>query len=128
MFAEHFTYIDERIGEINKVELGGYICKPPVCRKTPLGREVADILLAVNNPYFKSYYIPCICWGRNANYAGGLAVGTRIQIEGRIQSREYNKRLYNGMHDGNIEAAVYETRTAYEVSVNKIEEVLEVEN
>lgn len=97
---------------VNHISLDGYICKPPIYRETPLGREIADILLAVNRPYGKSDYIPCIAWGRNAVYASGLETGTRLQIEGRIQSREYQKRISD---------AEYETRMAYEVSVSRLE-------
>ena len=77
----------------NQIFLDGYICKEPIYRKTPRGREIADILLAVNRPYGKSDYIPCIAWGRNARYASGFAVGTRVCIWGRVQSREYTKKL-----------------------------------
>lgn len=101
-----FTYND------NNILLDGYICKQPTYRKTPLGREIADILLAVNRPYGKSDYIPTICWGRNARFASSLEVGTRLQIDGRIQSREYQKRIFDDE---------YETRTAYEVSVSRLE-------
>lgn len=86
----------------------------PVYRKTPLGREIADVLLAVNRPYGKSDYIPCICWGRNARFADGFQVGDHIQLWGRIQSREYQKRI------GDEE---FETRIAYEISVSKLERV-----
>lgn len=96
----------------NRISLGGYICKPPTYRKTPLGREITDILLAVNRKYGKSDYIPMICWGRNAVYASGLEIGTRLQIDGRIQSREYQKRISDDE---------YETRIAYEVSISKME-------
>ena len=75
----------------NQIFLDGYICKEPIYRKTPLGREIADILLAVNRPYGKSDYIPCIAWGRNARYASGFAVGTRVCIWGRVQSREIGR-------------------------------------
>ena len=92
--------------------LDGYICKEPVYRTTPLGREIADVLLAVNRAYGKSDYIPCICWGRNARYAGNLSVGSRIQLWGRIQSREYQKRI----GENNVVS-----RVAYEISVNKME-------
>jgi single-stranded DNA-binding protein len=92
--------------------LDGYICKEPVYRTTPLGREIADVLLAVNRAYGKSDYIPCICWGRNARYAGNLSVGSRIQLWGRIQSREYQKRV----GENNVVS-----RVAYEISVNKME-------
>lgn len=96
----------------NHIFLDGYICKEPVYRKTPLGREIADVLLAVNRPYGKSDYIPCICWGRNARYADGFAVGEHIQLWGRIQSREYQKKT---------EDETFEKRVAYEISVSKLE-------
>lgn len=96
----------------NHIFLDGYICKPPVYRKTPLGREIADILLAVNRPYGKSDYIPCICWGRNARFAENFGVGGHVQLWGRIQSREYQKKV--GEED-------FEKRTAYEISVSKLE-------
>lgn len=115
VFATGFgVYIEEFDGDFenkNYISLEGYICKQPIYRKTPLGREIADILLAVNRPYGKSDYIPCIAWGRNAVYASGLEVSTRLRIEGRIQSREYQKRISDDEH---------ETRTAYEVSVSKL--------
>ncbi len=102
----------------NYIFLDGYICKEPVYRKTPLGREIADILLAVNRPYGKSDYIPCISWGRNARYSSSFQVGERCRIWGRIQSREYMKKLSDD------EA---EKRVAYEVSVSKLELVDEDE-
>ena len=98
----------------NQIFLDGFICKPPVYRKTPLGREIADMLVAVNRPYGKSDYIPCISWGRNARFAANFEVGSRVQIWGRIQSREYVKRLEDDRT---------EKRTAYEVSVSKLEEI-----
>ena len=103
---------------INTVILDGFVCKPPIYRCTPKGREIADILVAVNRPYGKSDYIPCIAWGRNARFAGGLEVGEHIQIQGRFQSREYSKKI----SDNEVE-----TRTAYEVSVSKIDYVEEGE-
>lgn len=96
----------------NYIFLDGYVCKQPIYRKTPLGREIADILLAVNRPYGKSDYIPCICWGRNARFAENFTVGGHIQVFGRIQSREYQKKV--GDED-------FERRVAYEVSVSKLE-------
>ena len=96
----------------NAIFLDGYVCKAPVYRKTPLGREIADVLLAVNRPYGKSDYIPCICWGRNARFAGRLSVGEHIALWGRIQSREYQKRI------GNDQVV---SKVAYEVSVSKME-------
>ena len=96
----------------NQIFLDGFICKEPIYRKTPLGREIADLLLAVNRPYGKSDYIPCICWGRNARFASNFTVGTRCEIWGRIQSREYMKKL---------DEETLEKRVAYEVSVSKLE-------
>ena len=103
---------DDRENKPNQIYLDGYICKEPIYRMTPLGREIADILLAVNRAYGKSDYIPCICWGRNARFAGKLAVGEHVAVWGRIQSREYIKRLDDGTK---------EKRTAYEVSASRIE-------
>jgi len=100
----------------NEVILNGYICKPPIFRTTPFGREIADILLAVNRSYNKSDYIPCIAWGRNAKFVSNLQVGENIKIHGRMQSRGYQKKLENG--------EVLE-KVAYEVSINKIEELLD---
>ena len=96
VFAREFEEFEElpfSDNYSNHISLDGYICKKPTYRETPLGREIADILLAVNRQYGKSDYIPCIAWGRNARFASGLEVGTRLQIEGRIQSREYQKRI-----------------------------------
>lgn len=120
VFAREFEEYEEMTftDNDNHIFLDGYICKQPVCRKTPFGREIADILLATNRPYWKSDYIPCIAWGRNAKFADGLEVGTRLQIEGRIQSREYQKRISDDE---------FETRTAYEVSISKMEVVEEME-
>ena len=114
VFVREIEFIEEETEEMksNQILLDGYICKDPIYRKTPLGREIADVLLAVNRPYGKSDYIPCICWGRNARFAGKLQVGEHVAIWGRIQSREYQKRL----NEDEVEK-----RTAYEVSVSKIE-------
>ena len=95
----------------NIILLGGYICKPPVYRTTPFNREIADLLVAVNRAYNKSDYIPCIAWGRNARFVQNLKVGDRIALSGRIQSREYIKRLSETQSV---------TMTAYEVSVSKL--------
>jgi len=102
----------------NDVFLDGYLCKPAVYRTTPFGREISDLLVAVNRSYNKSDYIPCIAWGRNARYAGKLEVGDRVRLWGRMQSRQYQKRLDNG--------DVLE-KTAYEVSVSKVEIVVDEE-
>lgn len=106
----------EILNDENTIFLNGFICKEPKYRETPLGREIADLLLAVNRPYGKSDYIPCIVWGRNARFVSSLEVGTRIQIWGRLQSREYQKK---------IREDEVETRVAYEISVNRIELVEE---
>ncbi len=95
----------------NGIVLAGYICKPPVYRTTPFNREIADLLLAVNRSYNKSDYIPCIAWGRNARFVQNLKVGDRVALSGRIQSREYQKRL------SETETV---TMTAYEVSISKL--------
>lgn len=114
VFVREITFIDEEMdgAKTNTILLDGYICKNPVYRKTPLGREIADLLLAVNRPYGKSDYIPCICWGRNARYASTFEVGEHVQIIGRIQSREYVKK---------ITETETQKRVAYEVSVSKLE-------
>ena len=118
VFAREVEFVEEmeESSKTNQIYLDGYICKEPIYRKTPLGREIADLLLAVNRPYGKSDYIPCISWGRNARYAGNFKVGERVQVWGRIQSREYMKRL----DEENMEK-----RIAYEVSVSKLETVAE---
>lgn len=100
----------------NYVYLNGFVCKEPTYRTTPFGREIADILLAVNRHYGKSDYIPCITWGRNAKFCASLDVGTNIKLWGRIQSRIYKKK---------IEEDEFEERVAYEVSVSKLEVVKE---
>ena len=114
VFAREFTLVEQMDEEnaVNQIFLDGFICKESVYRKTPLGREIADLLVAVNRSYGKSDYIPCICWGRNARFAAGFEVGSHVQIWGRIQSRAYVKKL--------SETQV-EQRVAYEVSVSKIE-------
>ncbi|RHP32334.1 single-stranded DNA-binding protein [Lachnotalea sp. AF33-28] len=109
-FVEEFTDYTKT----NQIFLDGYICKEPIYRKTPLGREIADLLVAVNRPYGKSDYIPCIAWGRNARYASSFDVGGRVKIWGRVQSREYVKK---------IDEVDSEKRVAYEVSVSKLEYV-----
>ena len=99
---------------INFIYLNGFICKIPSYRTTPFGREITDLLIAVNRQYNKSDYIPCIAWGRNAGYAESLGIGTKLAVEGRIQSREYKKKLEDGTS---------EMRKAFEVSIVKIEEI-----
>lgn len=114
VFAREVSFIEEELdgAKTNSILLDGYICKLPVYRKTPLGREIADLLLAVNRPYGKSDYIPCICWGRNARFASTFEVGEHVQVLGRIQSREYVKKLTE---------TETQKRIAYEVSVSKLE-------
>lgn len=114
VFARDIIELDDNQLDVseNYIFLDGYLCKEPLYRKTPLGREIVDLLVAANRSYGKSDYIPCIAWGRNARYASGLDVGMNIKIYGRIQSREYQKRISD---------TETETRTAYEVSVSRIE-------
>ena len=116
VFAREISFVDGEGDKVksNQIFLDGYICKTPNYRRTPLGREISDMLLAVNRPYGKSDYIPCICWGRNARFTSGFEVGGHVQIWGRIQSREYVKKLDDD---------TTEKRVAYEVSVSKLEYV-----
>ena len=95
----------------NIIEITGYLCKPPIFRTTPFNREICDILVAVNRAYNKSDYLPCIAWGRNARYIKDAPVGKKLEIVGRIQSREYQKKLESGE---------IVTKTAYEISVGRI--------
>ena len=97
---------------LNRVSLTGALCKPPIYRSTPFGREICDMMLAVNRAFGKSDYIPCIAWGRNAQYASRFSVGDRVRLTGRLQSREYQKLLENGE---------YLLRNAYEVSCFTLE-------
>lgn len=114
VFARDIVIADssEEVKVPNSIYLNGFICKKPVYRTTPFGREIADILLAVNRAYNKSDYIPCIAWGRNARFASHFEIGDNIKIWGRIQSRNYQKKLADG---------TVEDRTAYEVSISKME-------
>ncbi len=114
VFVRELHFVEESAAQTftNQIFLDGHLCKPPVYRKTPLGREIADLLLAVNRPYGKSDYLPCICWGRNACFASTFEVGGHVQLWGRIQSREYIKKISDTKH---------EKRTAYEISVSKME-------
>ena len=120
VFAKNIILLEDQESEVeakkdfisNEVTLIGYICKKPVYRQTPFGREIADILLAVNRAYSKSDYIPCIAWGRTARYCENMEVGTEVKIVGRVQSRQYEKKH----EDGTIESKV-----AYEVSVASLE-------
>lgn len=114
VFVRELEFVEEEDDSVktNQIFLDGYICKPPVYRKTPLGREIADLLIAVNRPYGKSDYIPCICWGRNARYASAFQVGGHVLVWGRIQSRDYMKKLSE---------TETEKRIAYEISVSKLE-------
>lgn len=110
LFAREIEISDKE--SENEIFLNGYICKPAIFRTTPFGREIADILLAVNRAYGKSDYIPCIAWGRNAKFAENLPVGTNIKVWGRMQSRNYQKKL--------DDETIVE-KTAYEVSISKLE-------
>ena len=120
VFAKEIKFSEEQEEEFkptkentsNEVTLDGYICKRPIYRKTPFGREIADVLLAVNRAYNKSDYIPCIAWGRNARFCENIEVGTEVKILGRVQSRKYEKKFEDG--------TVIE-RIAYEVSISSLE-------
>ena len=112
---EEVVHTDEEEGKdevTNEVELVGYICKKPIYRQTPFGREIADVLLAVNRAYNKSDYIPCIAWGRNARFCQNMEIGAEVKITGRVQSRSYEKKHEDG---------TTETRVAYEVSIASME-------
>ena len=112
IFAREISLLEEMDAKMeNQIFLNGFICKAPIYRKTPFGREISDILMAVNRAYNKSDYIPCIAWGRNARYMANLEVGANIRVWGRVQSRIYQKRVGEEV----------EERVAYEVSVSKIE-------
>ena len=124
VFAKDIKYLSEEDEEnssekvSNEVTLIGYICKKPIYRQTPFGREISDILLAVNRAYNKSDYIPAIAWGRNARFCQNIEVGTKVKITGRVQSRHYEKKFEDG---------TTQTRTAYEVSISSLEIVNEEE-
>jgi len=121
VFAREIEISEEEVTNKNpnQICLNGFVCRKPMYRTTPFGREIADILLAVNRAYNKSDYIPCIAWGRNARYAGTFEIGDNIRIWGRIQSRTYQKK---------ISETEYEERVAYEISVSKMEVVKENNN
>ncbi len=104
---------DDASKNLNYIFLNGFVCKPPAYRTTPFGREITDLLLAVNRQYNKSDYIPCIAWGRNARFASELTVGSNIKIWGRVQSREYQKKISENE---------LINKTAYEISISKMEE------
>ena len=116
VFVREIKQVEDENKDPNSIFLDGYICKEPIYRKTPLGREITDLLVAINRPYNKSDYIPSIVWGRNAKFAKTLKVGDRIQMWGRVQSREYDKKVENG------EAI---KKVAYEVSISKIKKLSE---
>ncbi|MDD2445604.1 MAG: single-stranded DNA-binding protein [Clostridia bacterium] len=110
VFAREIINSDKTMNP-NIVEISGFVCKDPVYRTTPFNREICDILVAVNRAYNKSDYLPCIAWGRNARYIKDAKIGSKINIVGRIQSRDYQKKLENGS---------IITRTAYEISISRI--------
>lgn len=112
VFAKEIYEAGNNFPEMNAVFLHGFLCQKPVYRKTPFNREITDILLAVNRPYGKTDYIPCILWGENARKACDLDVGSEIRVTGRAQSREYEKKLPDGY---------VEIRTVYEISISNME-------
>lgn len=127
VFAKNIELLEDQESEVeakkdflsNEVALVGYICKKPVYRQTPFGREIADLLLAVNRAYNKSDYIPCIAWGRTARFCENMEIGTEVKIIGRVQSRQYEKKH----EDGTVE-----NKIAYEVSVGSLEVVNKDDN
>lgn len=112
-FARSIEEVKDEDENPNNVLLNGYVCKNPTYRKTPFGREITDVIIAVNRAFNRSDYIPTICWGKNAILCRDLPIGTNVLIKGRLQSREYTKRMGED----------FEVRTAYEVSVGEIEEI-----
>lgn len=119
VFARNIEPCVERSKNPNEIFLDGYICKEPVYRTTPFGREIADVLLAVNRAYNKSDYIPTIAWGRNSRFCQTLSVGDNIKVWGRLQSREYQKKI----SDNEVVKKV-----AYEVSISKMEKAQKEES
>ena len=113
VFARELAFTEEE--DSNQVRLAGALCKPPTLRSTPLGREICDLMLAVNRHYGRSDYLPCICWGALARQAAKLDVGSRVSLEGRVQSRDYLKITEDGP----------QRRTAFEVSAAALEELPE---
>lgn len=118
VFANDISFLED-VKNVNDIELVGFTCKEPIYRTTPLGREISDVVLAVNRPYGKSDYIPCIVWGRNARFVKNFAVGTKMKFRGRIQSREYYKKISDNE---------FETRTAFEMSVSRLEVLEDAES
>lgn len=109
-----YAFSEEDLTESNMIYLDGYLCKEPIFRMTPRGKEICELLLAVNREFRKTDYIPCICWGRDARFASRLGVGSHVRIWGRMQSRIYRKL---------VKDQTFETREAFEVSVNTLEEL-----
>lgn len=114
VFARNIQPCTEKSKNPNQIYLDGFICKPPVYRTTPFGREISDMLVAVNRAYNKSDYIPTIAWGRNSRFCQNLDVGDNIRVWGRLQSREYQKK---------ISEEEVKKKMAYEVSISKMEKV-----
>ncbi len=110
VFVREILPVDESMNP-NIIELNGFVCKNPIYRTTPFKREICDVLIAVNRAYNKSDYLPCIAWGRNARYIKSASVGQKVFLSGRIQSREYQKKI---SEDENL------TKTAYEISISKV--------
>ena len=110
IFVKELLNPDE-VNAVNQICMIGYICKEPIYRTTPFGREICDVLLAVNRAYNKSDYLPCIAWGRNARFVKDLGVGEKLQLQGRIQSRKYQKKISD---------TEFETRVAYEISLSSV--------
>lgn len=118
VFVRDIVEVSDEEPTVNEVVLIGHICKTPIYRQTPFGREITDLLLAVNRAYNKSDYIPCITWGRTARFCSDLEIGTKVKIIGRVQSRQYEKKLEND---------IVKTRVAYEISTISLEVVDDTE-
>lgn len=119
VFCRDIVIADDDAVHVNSITFSGYICKEPKFRKTPKGREITDLLVAVNRSYGRTDYIPCIAWGRNAKFASGMEVGTHLDLAGRIQSREYSKK---------VDEDTYVKKTVYEVSLGTVSIVVDPED
>ena len=114
LYVRAYAFSEEDLTQTNMIYLDGYICKEPVFRMTPKGKRICELILAVNRAYKKTDYIPCICWGKDAAFASSLGVGSHVRLWGRIQSRNYRKRLADNS---------FEIREAFEISVSSLEEL-----
>lgn len=119
VFCKDISIVDDEVEDVNDITICGYICKSPNFRRTPKGRDITDLLIAVNRSYNRTDYIPCIAWGRNAKFTSGMEVGTKLDLVGRIQSRIYSKRTGED---------TYEQKTVYEVSLANVTIIIDPED